>query len=414
MQRAAQSEKSNEQQSTTAPGPRRSVARSFAPRSSRLGQLAENINNSPRVQGLAQLRSEIDQSSRVQGLMGLPAETGPCATAQLVDAGPESNPAQQAGPALSALLDELESAATLAGQLAAQAGAKPPSGDMIERLKKLRAIAEGNNEPAKAEVLAALRTELDESGAEPASGPPVQRLAVEAIAALAALGVVGLIGLGYLAKKAYEYIRDRREDALLEQFYRDPASVPLMGAAPAEVTAGIAGLPTNAAKAARLFQNINNFRFRYAGLFVNPRLAFQAHQGDCQTLVGMYQEAALALGIPFVLGHQVGPMLVGPQPIHGRDTLTNTEDGTAWYFTEHFWAIGAGTAYDVLFMVTPPPAFVLPAGPAVVRNGVTYHTFADGRAAIERGEDRLNYEIRGQALVFNNAADAIAFIDGHP
>jgi hypothetical protein len=398
---------------------RRAQQQDLAP-TNRLAQLPALTNGNP-VQALAQLRDDIHQSFHVQNLVGVSAESNDGtpvqlrASLELGDARLEREPAHFAGPALSALLDELETAAALATHLAAQADAKAPSEDMIARLQKLRAIAEGTDEPAKAMVLAALRSELDHSGASPAAAVPVQRQVVQANGrsiGIAAGAAALVVGLGFLAKWTYEYIRDQREDALVEAYART-GHVPAQPI-PAELTAGIAALPTNAQKAARLFQNINHFRFRYTGQAIrNAHLAFQARQGDCQTLVSMYHEVAQSMGIPITIGQQDGPMLVAPQPIHGRNTTSNTEDGTAWYFTEHYWAIGAGTNYDVLFMATPPPAFVLSVG-SVVHNNVRYETFADGRAAIEQGADHLNYAIQGQALVFPNAGAAVAFINAHP
>ena len=315
------------------------------------------------------------------------------------------------GPALLALLDGLEAAAGLATALAGATGATPPLGDLVDRVEKLRAIAAGSDESAKRQSLSMLRSELEKAGPAPTTAPAHDEL-VQRVGDLALIGVAAaVVGLGFLAKRTYEYIRDRREDALLEQYYR--TGVIANPAVPPELSAGIAALPHNVAKAARLFQNINNFRFRYTGRFVSPRMAFQAHQGDCQTLVGLYQEVAVAMGIPFAVGSLQRRQLVGPRPIHGRDVHGNTEGGTDWYFQEHFWATGAGTAYDVLFMTTPPPAAVLAQAP-VVHNGVTYYPFPDGRCVIERGATSLGYDIQGEALVLPSAAAAVAFINAHP
>jgi Domain of unknown function (DUF4157) len=83
MDRAVQSEKSNQQQPAAASGARRGVTRSAAPGASRLGQLAAGINSSPLVQRLAQLKQEIQRSARVQGLERLAGEIQPEAPAQL-------------------------------------------------------------------------------------------------------------------------------------------------------------------------------------------------------------------------------------------------------------------------------------------------------------------------------------------
>jgi len=83
MERAAQSEKDNQQQSAGAAGARRSAARSHASRSTRLGELADGINSSPRVQSLAQMKAEIQRSPRVQSLQRLAEPLPPAAPAQL-------------------------------------------------------------------------------------------------------------------------------------------------------------------------------------------------------------------------------------------------------------------------------------------------------------------------------------------
>lgn len=85
MERATQSEKSNEQQPSAAPSARRSVVGSFAPQSSRLGQLADNINSSPHVQRLAQMKKDIQRSPLVAGLRQFAEEVQSGATRQLVE-----------------------------------------------------------------------------------------------------------------------------------------------------------------------------------------------------------------------------------------------------------------------------------------------------------------------------------------
>jgi hypothetical protein len=205
--------------------------------------------------------------------------------------------------------------------------------------------------------------------------------------------------------------RDRQEDAVKDA-YNATGEIANPGV-PAELSAGIAGLATDALKAARLFLNLNNFRFRYTGGVLNPKVAFEARQGDCQTLVGMYMLAAAEMNIPITIERRMQRQLVARQPIHGRTTQGNTEGDTDWYFHEHYWVTSNGVPYDVLFMITPPPAVTVSNGQAV-HNGVTYYTFADGRCVIERGEAALNYDIQGLGRVFANAAAAILFINAHP
>jgi hypothetical protein len=210
-----------------------------------------------------------------------------------------------------------------------------------------------------------------------------------------------------------EALRHRREDAALERYYGDPTSPEQMGTSPipAELQAGLNGL-NEAAASERIFWNVNHFPFRYTGQYVPPRAAFTARQGDCRTLVGLYQEVARANRIPFEVDSISQKMLVEPRSIHGRTARANTHGGTDWYFQEHFWAIGAGTPYDVLFMVTPPPAPVRSNG-SNAHGGATYFTFTDGRCLIEPAP-RFGRDITGEGRVFANAAAAERLIAGHP
>jgi Domain of unknown function (DUF4157)/Fic/DOC family len=83
MERAAQSDKASQQQPAAVSGVRGSVTRSFAPRSSRLGQFAAGINSSPRVQKLAQMKEGIQRSPRVESFRQLAEQMQPGAPAQL-------------------------------------------------------------------------------------------------------------------------------------------------------------------------------------------------------------------------------------------------------------------------------------------------------------------------------------------
>jgi Domain of unknown function (DUF4157) len=92
MERTVQSEKDNQQQPATVSGARRRAARSAAPSSSRLGQLAAGINGSPRVQGLAQMKEDIQRGPRVQSLLQLRQQMQPDPPAQLEEqAAPPAN-----------------------------------------------------------------------------------------------------------------------------------------------------------------------------------------------------------------------------------------------------------------------------------------------------------------------------------
>lgn len=185
------------------------------------------------------------------------------------------------------------------------------------------------------------------------------------------------------------------------------------GGIPPELTDGL-WWRSAADKAAEIFHRINNFRFRYTGVGTIPQLAFSAHQGDCGSLVGMYMQVADAAGVPNQQQSFPDRLLVAPQPIHGRTETRNTDPAgeAAWYFQNHHWVTANGVNYDVLFMTSPPPAFVATNGSAIY-NGVQYYTFGDGRVAIERQPNVLNHAVQGNGLVFINAEAAHVFIDAH-
>ena len=364
-------------------------------------KLQEMVDNSSQEMQLKTSQGMANNSSKVEQVV------------QLIGNEESSATNDASGTALLMLIDELQKADLTAKGLADKTGIASPSNDLDRKSKELRRIAQGNDEDAKTATLTSLRAELGKVGPIPSLEDPVaQRKVIQKVGAGAVAGGIALaLGVGYLARLTYQYIRDRREDRILADYYENGAIA--NPGIPLELSAGIAALPNNALKAARLFQNVNNFRFRYTGNFVNPVVAYSARQGDCQTLVGLYQNVALAQGIPFAVGNLNQRQLVAPRAIHGRNTTANTEGNTDWYFREHYWAIGAGTAYDVLFMVSPPPASIVTNG-NVVHNGVTYYTFADGRCVIEPGQAALGYEIQGEGRVFANAAATIAFINAHP
>jgi hypothetical protein len=357
--------------------------------------------------------------AQARSLLWLQERAGNGAVSALVQRATADVPENRvdSGAALLALLDELHAAATVADELAAETGTPPPTRDLNTRLDELRDLAESGDEAVKARVLAALRSELRDVGRAPSLGEPVHHQVAQRVGPDVLLGgAVVVAGLAYLVKRTYEYIRDRRENAMLAEHYSGGRRIVNRGI-PAELTAGIAVLPNAAAKAARLFANLNNFRFRYEGAAVGPSLAFQVHQGDCQTLVGIYGQVALAMGIPFTRGTRPERQLVAPRPIHGRSTEGNTEGNTDWYFREHFWAIGAGTPYDLLFMVTPPPHAVLIVGTDTnappEHRGVSYYRFTDGRCVIEPPQAALDVQIQGEGHVFADEAATIAYINSH-
>lgn len=319
------------------------------------------------------------------------------------------DPKIDTGEELNKVLDNLENIVIHANQLAEQQNESDDFSDIALQIKELRVIANGNDDTVKFEILRALKEEMN------LAGDPLPLIDAEPIQRVGALSgiLIGAgiaAGLGLAAYRAYTYLRDRQEDAIVNNFFAT-GNMPV-GGIPAELTIGLAGQPP-AVMAARLFQNINNFRFRYVGVGIPAQVAFTAHQGDCGTLVLMYQAVAAAFGIPTVNGNIPNPMLVNAMPIHGRSTQGNTEGETDWYFQNHHWVIGNGVPYDLLFMVSPPPAHIAYNAPRV-HNGVNYSIFADGRVLIPPGQAALGYDIQGEGRVFQNVVAANAFIVAHP
>lgn len=323
----------------------------------------------------------------------------------------EAGDREDAEGELNAMLENLETIVMQAMRIPGPEDEKKDVFELAERLRELQVIADGNNQEAKSALLEGLKEELGTAGPPPALAnvPPVQRIKPWQWGLIGTGAVIGLIGVGALAYKTYTYIRDRREDAMVEDLFTNQVGY----AIPAELTAGVAGLPV-AAQAAQIFQNINNFRFRYTGDGMPARVGFGAHQGDCGTLMLMYEDVAAHFGVPTARGNISTYMLVAPRPIHGRTAQGNTEGETDWFFQEHHWIIAVGTPYDVLFMISPPPVPVLEVGTGI-HNGVNYRIFADGRVLIEpRQEAAWSYPVRGQGLVLANVATAQAFIAAHP
>lgn len=201
------------------------------------------------------------------------------------------------------------------------------------------------------------------------------------------------------------------DDRFVEDHYaKTIQQVPI----PAALTAGLNGAGmTIPARAQQLFQNINNFPFRYTGSYLPPNAAYQAHQGDCATLARMFLEVARVHGIPATEGGLGGQHLVMPHAIHGRAALGNTEGDTHWYFNYHSWVDVQGTPYDLLFMVSPLLPVIHKADDRAHR-GVNYILFAQGSCIITPWEGRnLNYDIEGSGKVFNDENATTAFIDQH-
>lgn len=313
---------------------------------------------------------------------------------------------------LNAILQNLEMVVTQAMQIPGPEDEKKDAFELAERLREFRVIAIGNNEEAKSTLLEGLKKELGMAGSPPVpiNMPPVQRMKDWQWGLIGTGAVIGLVGVGALVYKTYTYIRDRREDRIVQDFFAHGV-IPAVGI-PAELTAGVAGLPV-AAQAAQIFQNINNFNFEYVGLALPAHIGFREHAGDCKTLTWMYIAVAEIFNIPAVQREYVGEMLVNPQPIHGRPALGNTEGATDWYFHNHYWIDVNGVLYDLLFMASPPPVSVLRAGTGIF-NGIEYIIFADDRVVIEPQQAGWGYDIQGEGRVFANVAAAQAFIAAHP
>jgi hypothetical protein len=311
-----------------------------------------------------------------------------------------------AGPALVALVEKLQTAIATAEELAAQADETPPVAELRERLDPLAEIAHGGDETSKVAALAAVRADLAEVDLippteEPTRGGTIQRVGVRTRAVAAAIGAA----VGAPARRVQGYIRLRRDAALYADYRRRGIHPPI----PAELEAGLdAGTP--AEKAARLFENVNHFPFRYTGWAVAPVTAMYSHEGDCQTLVRIYRTVARAHGIRTDLGQILNRVLVDARPIHGRNAQANTDGNTHWCFGEHYWVVAEGTEYDLLFMNTPRPPAIVKIGRGGPHQGVYYDTFPGGLVLIrpQRGAP-----IRGAGKVFASEAEAHRFLDAH-
>jgi Transglutaminase-like superfamily len=213
-----------------------------------------------------------------------------------------------------------------------------------------------------------------------------------------------------------EAVRDEEDDIIGERFANKFLNERPPLVVPPELSDGVGAQVGDAAKALKLHQNFNNnLRFRYTGKGAPAEVGLAAHQGDCGTLANIYIAVANSLGIPAVLADRPGKQLVAAQPIKGRTTTGNTHDQGAWFFQQHFWAVVAGTSYDILFMQTPPPVAITTNGSAQYK-GVHYCTFPDNRCVIEATEkNKFNDPavIKGEGRVFADVAAAQLFIDGN-
>lgn len=210
-----------------------------------------------------------------------------------------------------------------------------------------------------------------------------------------------------IATERAELVEDQIAEISLRQRV---APVPI----PPGLTAGL-GAPgmSNQAIAQQVFANINNFRFRYTGIYIAANVAYQTHQGDCGTLMKMFVDICSQYGVIADERMLNQPHLLTPRPINGRTVQGNTHGYTHWYFKNHLWAEVNGTAYDLLFMVSPPPQADLKVADRTHR-GVDYLEFASGLCIIKAGEfANLNVDVEGQGRVFNNIIATTAFIDQH-
>jgi multisubunit Na+/H+ antiporter MnhC subunit len=222
---------------TTHAEPARKPAQGPAPAAAAHGAHADAMDAAPRVQALR-------------------------ATGHMLNARPaqraEKSTGKPAGPELALLLDQLAATAEQVEEAGPQAG-KQPSEQLLARTAKLHAVAQGEDEPAKQALLAALQDELGRAGPAPkAAQKPVQRVVDPLTIGLIVGGLV--IGLGFLARRVYRYYQERAEDALLARFQQAAPGTLANPAIPDELTDGVADLLAPGARAARIFANLNNFR----------------------------------------------------------------------------------------------------------------------------------------------------------
>lgn len=135
------------------------------------------------------------------------------------------------------LIAQLEQLISEAQRLSGNDEIAPGVGELDKRLTKLKAIAQGKDESAKAEALQTLRQEMshdglsdtpakDESGSdqhENAGQSPLQKqpdsLTVQRLTGLEIGLLVGaVVGIGALAGGIYHYIKQRRAEAIFTEF----------------------------------------------------------------------------------------------------------------------------------------------------------------------------------------------------
>lgn len=222
-----------------------------------------------------------------------------------------------AGEELNVLLKNLEAVVTQAMQIPGPEDEKKDALELAERLRELRVIAEGNNEEAKSTLLEGLKEELGTAGSPPALAnvPPVQLLKPWQ---WGLIGTGAVIGIGTLLYKLYKNITNRPEAVEEDLPDNDMREDEVPGIdIPEELTEGITKFMSVEEIANRIFENINNFNFEYAGLALSAQIGFREHAGDCRTLTWMYIAVAEIFNLSAVQCEYVGEMLVNPQPIHG-------------------------------------------------------------------------------------------------
>lgn len=105
----------------------------------------------------------------------------------------------------------------------------------------------------------------------------------------------------------------------------------------------------DAGRIAKLFRLFTRRRFRYsmaAGGFDR----FAQRNGDCKTLTDSFQLiAAQEFGIPTRVGAENRPFLTRGRQTIDPDARGNCDNGTNWFFSNHYWIEYGGEEYDVLF-----------------------------------------------------------------
>ena len=343
------------------------------------------------------------------------------------------------GTELLDFIQQLESLEAEASSLGKDDKEAPEMKHLSEILTELQKISNTGDGSTKSNAVNAMRKELAKAaipnsgnllGNKKSEGPtivkaPVQRQVIQRLEIYEIAGII--IGSGIVIGGILAYVRHRRrnraerqrEQGILDRYYNEPEfagnvvnSTPEQ-ILPPEIINGIATLPNNGAKAARLFANLNAFQFTYLGGRVGAQIAFLAKRGDCQTLRDMYIYAATHLEIPVEQGNRQYEHLVPSSAIHGRNTRGNTENQSHWFFSEHYWVLAAGQVYDLLFRTQA-------LGPhyrythTENHNDVSYKVFDNGNCLLAQNQtENLNVNFNSSGLVLASVELMQAYIDEH-